>query len=648
MKSKIIILLLITLSACNKNNLINEQSFSEVSIGATVEHNSTKAHIYEGSFNWSESDQISVWTTAGYFQVLSLTDGAGSASAQFKGTLNGENASLATCAIYPAGSHTFDGETVIVHLPSEYDLTNDIASVKMPMFAHLDVENAIVFTHLAGLVSFNLKNVPVGTNQIALEATDKTITGNFPVKITDTRPIIYATSLSKSNRITIKIPPVTEITDISVYIPLPVGVYNGFKLELLNENNEVLSVKETSKSNTIARKTLVNMPNMDMTPKPLNNKDLYARMLKDISDSLKKHAFDSDGNKLLTFAHTSDIHPRGVNYKRNLDECVNFCNANINLLDALLITGDFSNGVQGRLVWWTTEEFECVLPIMDKSVLPLYPLVGNHDDNINLTTGYPAVDTGINPKNAELYHLDKSDQYRWIIGRYLEKFNPQEADPEVCYYKVDFDAYNIRMVFLDAMDCPLIFENGYIKHIPGLFFNQRQLEWFYDTLISTPDDYGVIVVCHGPFIPGFERAKYAQGVDLIPNIINAFKEGSIYEHDWRYSEDASISTSYKFDFSRHGKGDFICYLAGHIHYRKMAQSYFDDQLVITAPALYQADLSEMTRKGSSLDRYRDTTTINSFNIMTVDRENRKILLTSYGAFEDEDANILSRTEEIRY
>jgi hypothetical protein len=89
-------------------------------------------------------------------------------------------------------------------------------------------------------------------------------------------------------------------------------------------------------------------------------------------------------------------------------------------------------------------------------------------------------------------------------------------------------------------------------------------------------------------------------------------------------------------------------LSGHIHYRRIGKSYFDDQVVITAPALYQTQLSEISRKGSSLDRDKDTTTINSFNLMTVDRANRKIFLTSYGAYEDESAKISNRTETLLY
>ena len=56
----------------------------------------------------------------------------------------------------------------------------------------------------------------------------------------------------------------------------------------------------------------------------------------------------------------------------------------------------------------------------------------------------------------------------------------------------------------------------------------------------------------------------------------------------------------------------------------------------------------MSRKGSALDRSKDTTTINSFNLMTVDRVNRKIFLTSFGAYEDESAKISNRTETLLY
>lgn len=646
MKIRNLAFLLIAATACEVSNL-SEISSLEVSLLAELGEDNSKAQVIDGNFTWTVGDKISVWTTADEFQTLSLTEGENTSKAKFEGVLVGDGIRMSNYAIYPAGGHNLSEETLYVSLPSSYDLTQNMSSVSMPMFARLSEETAL-FTQMGGLMSFKLDYVPAEATHIVLKALDKTITGVFTADVTMEIPVLNATELTDANWIDLKIPAAANERNINVIFPLPVGIYNGLRIEAIDDNNNVLSFAETSKTNTVSRKSIVNMPAIDMSPKELTNKQKYARMVSEVTTNLKKSAYDADGNKLLTIAHASDIHPRGTCYQRNTEECISYCNANKDVLDALLFTGDYCNGFQGRLIWWATQEMECVLPIMDMSTLPLYTLTGNHDDNINLLTGRPAVASGVNPKNAELYYINPADRYAKLIGPYLEKFNPKEANPEVCYYKVDFEEYKIRMVFIDAMDCPMIFEDGYLKYIPGLFFNQTQLEWFYNTLMATPKDYGVIVVTHGPFISGYERATYAQGANLIPSIINAYKQGSVYEHNWTYAQDASISTSFKFDFTSHGKGDFICYLAGHIHYRRANKSYFNDQLVITAPALYQADMSEMTRKGSSLDRFRDTTTINSFNFMSVDKVARKIFLTSYGAYEDQTAKILNRTEEISY
>lgn len=646
MKIRHLAFLFLAATACEGSHLA-EMTSSEVSLLAELGETASKAQVIEGNFTWSSDDKISVWTTADNFQTLSLTEGENTPKARFEGVLLGEDVRLSNYAIYPAGPHSINGDALNVYLPSSYDLTDNISSVSMPMFAHFS-EGTALFTQMGGLMSFTLNNVPAEATHIVLKALDKTISGTFTADVTLAIPVLNAAELSEANWIDLKIAAASSERNIKLIFPLPVGVYSGLRIEALDDTSALLSFAETSKTNTVNRKSIVNMPAIDMSPKELTNKQKYARMVSEVTANLKTSAYDADGNKLLTIAHASDIHPRGTNYQRNTEECVNYCNANQDVLDALLFTGDYSNGAQGRLIWWATQEMECVLPIMDQATLPLYVLTGNHDDNINLTSGRPAVSTGVDPKNAELYYINPADRYAKLIGPYLEKFNPKEADPEVCYYKVDFEDYDIRMVFIDAMDCPMIFEDGYLKYIPGLFYNQTQLEWFYNTLMDTPNDYGVIVVTHGPFISGYERATYAQGADMIPNIINAFKQGTVYEHDWTYSQDSSISTKFKFDFTGRGKGDFICYLAGHIHYRRANTSYFNDQLVITAPALYQADMSEMSRKGSSLDRFRDTTTINSFNLMSVDKVARKIFLTSYGAYEDETAKILNRTEEIIY
>ena len=647
MKIRHLFYVLLAVTACNTETLIEPIS-TEISLTATIKSNEVKAHVSDGVFSWTASDKISVWTTKGNFQTLSLYEGANSSNATFKGILDSDNAAMSTCAVYPAGRHSLDGDVITINLPSEYNLTNDILSVKMPMYAHLESDDRALFTPMGGLMSFTLINVPAGTVKIVFEAADRTVSGDFKANAADEIPVLNATELTDANTITLLISPSDEERNIKFYIPLPVGVYTGLKISLLNDNDEVLVSKETSKPNTVSRKSIVNMPTLDMTPGSLTNKQLYSRMVKDVTSRLNKYAYDADGNKLFTFAHASDIHPHGTNYDRNTEECIGFCNNNKELIDALLVTGDFCNGLQGRLVWWTTSEMDGALPILNKSLVPLYTLVGNHDDNINLTTGRPAVQTGINPKNAELYRIDKLEQHQLLIGPFLSKFTPEEANPDVCYYKIDYEEYKIRMIFLDATDCPMIFEDGYLKYIPGLFFDQVQLEWFYHALMATPDDYGVIVVCHGPFISGYERATYAQGADMIPSVIKAFKEASVYDHQWTYSQDSSISTSFNFDFSSRGKGDFICYLSGHIHYRRVGASYYKDQIVITAPALYETQLSEISRKGSSLDRSKDTTTINSFNLMTVDRANRKLYLTSFGAYEDESANISNRTETLLY
>lgn len=646
MKIRHLAFLFIAATACEGSH-ITETTSSEVSLFAELGETASKAQVIEGEFTWSAGDKISVWTTSENFQTLSLTEGENTARAKFEGVLVGEGVRMANYAIYPAGPHSISGDELKVYLPSSYDLTKNISSVSMPMFAHLS-EGTALFTQMGGLMSFTLTNVPAEATHIVLKALDKTISGTFTTDVTISIPVLSATELSEANWIDLTIPAGSSERNIKVIFPLPVGEYNGLRIEAHDDNNVVLSFAETSKTNTVNRKSIVNMPAIDMSPKELTNKQKYDGMVKEVTSNLKKSAYDADGNKLLTIAHTSDIHPRGTNYLRNTEECISYCNANQDILDALLITGDYCNGVQGRLIWWATEEMECVLPVMHKATLPLYTLTGNHDDNINLTTGRPTVSSGVDPKNAELYYINPADRYAKLIGPYLEKFNPEEANPEVCYYKIDFEDYKIRMVFVDAIDCPMIFEDGYLKYIPGLFFNQTQLEWLYNTLMTTPKDYGVIVVTHGPFISGYERATYAQGENMVPSIINAFKQGSVYDHDWTYSKDSSISTKFRFDFTSRGQGDFICYLTGHIHYRRINASYYKDQLVITAPALYQADMSEMSRKGSSLDRYRDTTTINSFNLMSVDKVARKIFLTSFGAYEDEAAKILNRTEEITY
>ena len=229
---------------------------------AEMENDLTRTSVTdEGSFTWSKGDQVWLHTTGGGI-IGTLSSGAGTSSAQFAyGAFFGD---MTGKAIYPYNSgHSVSEGQVSVVLPASYDLGSILSNTNAAMYGEV-AGGTIKFNHLAGVMRFVFKNVPAGTNKFQLTL-DKKINGTFVADLDADYPVLEtsATSSASEKTVTLNFDALTTTSDISLYVPLPVGTYTSLGLDLWAGSKSVWSYSNTV-TNTISRKTLKLMPAVSM------------------------------------------------------------------------------------------------------------------------------------------------------------------------------------------------------------------------------------------------------------------------------------------------------------------------------------------------------------------------------------------------
>lgn len=240
-----------------------EETFVETgTIKAVMENDQTRTSVTdEGTFTWSSGDQVWLHTSDGGV-VGTLSSGAGTANATFQYNENVVNLTGQAVAPYNDG-HSISGDELHVVLPASYKLGSNTTNTNAVMYGE-DVDGVIRFNHLAGVMRFKFENVPAGTDKFQITL-DKKINGTFTADLTEDCPIIEATSTSSESErtVTLNFDALTSVSDICLYVPLPVGTYESIDLEFFAGRNSMWKYSNTV-TNKIGRKTLKLMPTKNL------------------------------------------------------------------------------------------------------------------------------------------------------------------------------------------------------------------------------------------------------------------------------------------------------------------------------------------------------------------------------------------------
>ena len=237
----------LVMTNCSKDEEMQQTVNAPKSFTATIEGASRSAvDETTGGFSWTYGDKISVWNGTSF-------DVYANSEADVNTFVAEGNAGDATgYAIYPSGGHNISDNTVTVNLPATYSY----GSTNAPMLAEVS-GSSLAFKHLAGVMRFQVNSVPVGASSFVFTMTDTPVTGDYTV--TDGQINASTATVSSDNTVTITFDALATAQNMTFYVPLPVGTYGAYKVEIKGENID-LSHESTSVTNTIGRRTLLLMP----------------------------------------------------------------------------------------------------------------------------------------------------------------------------------------------------------------------------------------------------------------------------------------------------------------------------------------------------------------------------------------------------
>ena len=222
----------------------------ETKVGATVNEDTKKV-----AFTWTKGDAIAVKTASGY-ETFTLIGEGGSATGEFSG-----NAAVTAGApvVFPAAAA---GTSTDVNLPAEYDYV--AGQTNALLYANVDADGNMMFKHLGGLISLELRGVPAGA-KFVLTAQGQKINGAY--SITDGQVNVVPTENDAESTVTVNF--AEKTLEAVVYIPLPVGDYTALKAQVLASDGTIIKEVVATGTKSLGRRVLKAMPHMVVSLKDI-------------------------------------------------------------------------------------------------------------------------------------------------------------------------------------------------------------------------------------------------------------------------------------------------------------------------------------------------------------------------------------------
>ena len=194
------------------------------------------------------------------------------------------------------------------------------------------------------------------------------------------------------------------------------------------------------------------------------------------------------------------------------------------------------------------------------------------------------------------------------------------------YYYVDDDKTRVRYICLDICNTP----DYYDETLNGAHtFGQDQIDWFINVALQT--EYDIIINTHSVLRPiGMteeEKAKNQNSrLEILNFIVDAYNKGERLSGTY-YEDDLKVTVDT--DFGAENHGEIIAVMVGHFHRDYLMATDSGIPYIATAN-LFLAECHEPRNIGDETELL--------FDVVTVDRERRKITVTRIGSGEDRTIN----------
>lgn len=336
--------------------------------------------------------------------------------------------------------------------------------------------------------------------------------------------------------------------------------------------------------------------------------------VKEKAKEIQKH----QNEHTVTFAFMTDIHYASnhnhvIRFKRTMNAYREL--AKIVSIDKLIMGGDYTNEGCKEYKENTFRELRALIGQHD-----YFPVNGNHDDGSIWDKAYIKNDKSVN-------HLNHSELYK-LFYNHLPKCGAEfDEKNHSLYYMYNDKISKIRYVFLNCGDIPYVLdENGLLKYRGQDIFtlSQAQSDWLANTALKFDEDgWSVLFVTHSILIPPkYENPGILhENMELLKRMIIAYNNGEDY-CDVVGKDELKVCADYK--FSDYKRGDVIGFFVGDYHYDEIY--YYDNiPIILTGNSvMYDKDPHAEKRTNGTKDELL-------FDVVTIDKNKRKIFVTRIGA-----------------
>lgn len=295
--------------------------------------------------------------------------------------------------------------------------------------------------------------------------------------------------------------------------------------------------------------------------------------------------------------------------------------------DMAVHLGDLVDGKTNNVT--NQSNLKSVVNTLNMCDCPVMFTKGNHDDN-----GLG----DIRQYNNQMNEITRPKDLKNILHtNYLANNIQQNFADNACYSYYDISNKKVRVIVLDMWDIRYdmmrqttsngkkITVNMYPSKDYGGFQN-TQIQWLINVLMSTPLDTKVIICAHSGLKSVFNVEDDIFNNEIVTGIINSWQDGT---HFTNTGIDKNYPTKVDVDFSNRGKGQLIAAFAGHKHLdTAKRQGLGNAPTILTTCNVAPLDKNGYVRKTATKDE-------DAFDIAVINpSENYKIHMVRFGANSD--------------
>ena len=324
----------------------------------------------------------------------------------------------------------------------------------------------------------------------------------------------------------------------------------------------------------------------------------------------------------LSFAFLTDLHyainkNHEIRMKRTINAYKEIA-ARVHI-DKMVLGGDYTN--EGCKEY--KSDCYCELRAQLRG-LTYFPVNGNHDDGTIWDARYLKAEKAVN-------HLTHDDLYKLFYNHLPYAGACFDKDNHALYYYSDDNIKKTRYIFLDSGDIPYVYdENGRLLYEgQGTFtLSQMQINWLVNEALQFGEEgWSVIFVIHSVALPSQkedELTRSFETITVLNDILDCYYNKECMDREY-YEGDFRVHV--KADFSKGIKADVIGLFAGDYHRDFVERTKSGIPYIFTENVVMYSSVSPTQRVDGEKSEIL-------FDIVTVNKKERKIYITRVGAGND--------------